>query len=108
MWVFIFLRCKGLAVAANALPGRNMLTNLFRHWWNPALLDQEVALALAQALCGAVCFSSCVLCWALSSLGPVLSFTGFLHIKGAFPPSTGFPLDVGWSPSLSFLAIFSN
>lgn len=55
-----------------------------------------------------LCFSSCVLCWELSSLGPVLSFTGFLHIKGAFPPSTGFPSDVGWSPSLSFLAIFSN
>lgn len=55
-----------------------------------------------------MCFSSCVLCWELSSLGPVPSFTGFLHIKGALPPSVVFPLGVGWSPSLSFLAIFSN
>lgn len=45
---------KGLAVAANALPGRNTLTNLFRHQWSPALLDQEAVLTLAQALQGGV------------------------------------------------------
>lgn len=45
---------KAQAVAANALPGRNALTNLFRHQWSPALLNQEAVLALAQALQGGV------------------------------------------------------
>lgn len=53
---------QGLAVAANALPSRNTLPNLFRHRWSSALLGSEAVLALSQPLCGAVCLSSHELC----------------------------------------------